>query len=161
MWVDESDATQLSQRLRLGPRELVVVLGGPWQVAERIPEREAEQPGTLFVGRAGPSVGILVGDDRDPVVTVGRAVGEWVGPTALLWSVDRVEATLVTPESAAPMAEVDAFLARLGAAVDDVATDVRPSLVLCRYCGRVVAPVHAASDDACTACGTALLGTPS
>ena len=75
MWIDESDTTQLSQRLRVGPRELLEAIGGPWQIVERFPEHEMERPGTLFVGRAGPSVGILVTDDASPGVSVGMAGG--------------------------------------------------------------------------------------
>ena len=53
MWIDESDTTQLSQRLRVGPRELLESIGGPWQVVERFSEHEMERPGTLFVGHVG------------------------------------------------------------------------------------------------------------
>lgn len=158
MWVDETDATQLSQRLRLGPRELVTVLGGPWRVAWRIPDREAESPGTLFVGRAGPSVAILVTDAADPVVTIGRAVGEWSGPTTLQWSLDEPHLSLTTPTVDAATPEVDEFLARLGRAVDEVAADTRASLVLCRYCGSLVAAVHAMGDERCARCGTEIFG---
>jgi len=158
VWTDETDATQLSQRLRLGPRELITVLGGPWRVAWRIPDREAESPGTLFVGRVGPSVALLVTDAVDPVVTVGRAVGEWSGPTTLQWSLDQPVLTLTTPAAGAPAGEVDGFLARLGRAVDDVAEDVRGSLVLCRYCGDLVSPVHAMGDERCARCGSEIFG---
>jgi hypothetical protein len=158
MWIDESDTTQLSQRLRLGPRELLESIGGPWQVSERIPEREMERSGTLFVGRAGPSVAILVTDDPDPDVIVGVAVGEWQGVWPLLWSVTDETGVLTTPRRDAPSAEVDGFLADLRRAVDAAASAKAPTLVVCRYCGALVAPEFAVGEEVCQGCGTSVFG---
>ena len=51
-----------------------------------------------------------------------------------------------------------AFLGRLADAVDDAFAAKRPSLVICRYCGALVAPEHALDDDICHGCGTRFLG---
>ena len=158
MWIDESDTTQLSQRLRVGPRELLESIGGPWQVSERIPEREMESSGTLFVGRAGPSVAILVSDDPDPDVRIGVAVGQWQGAWPLLWSLTDETALLRTPPRDALSAEVDAFLADLQRAVDAAAALKARALVVCRYCGALVAPEHAVGEELCQACGANVFG---
>ncbi len=152
------DVTQLAQRLRVGPGELTRAIGGPWHVAWRIPEREIERPGTLLVGRAGPSVALLVSDDADPLVTVGHAVGQWHGPATLQWSVDEVTEVLQTPSRDAPSGDVDGFLAALEEAVDAAFAETRSRLVLCRYCGSLVAPEHALSDDTCHGCGSQVHG---
>jgi hypothetical protein len=158
MWIDESDTTQLSQRLHVGPRELLEAIGGPWQVVERHPEHEMERPGTLFVGRAGPSVGILVTDDPSPEVSVGMAVGEWAGAHPLLWTIAPPVVHLTTPEPRAASADTDRLLEDLRAAVDAAAQAKGPSLVVCRYCGSLVAPEFALGDELCMACGTAVFG---
>ena len=134
-------------------------IGGPWAVARRIAEREIERPGTLLLGRAGPSVALLVGDEVDPDVVVGRPVGTWPDPATLEWSVVDVEASLRVPHRDAPSAYVDDFLASLGDAVEAVFERVRPSLVICRYCGRIVASELALDDSACYACGAHAFGT--
>jgi hypothetical protein len=148
------DITQLAARLRVGPRELTRAIGGPWTVARRIPEREMEHPGTLIVGRAGPAVALLVSDDVDPSIVVGRPVGEWPGPGTLEWSVDDVVAVLRSPPREAPSDVVDDFLAHLGEAVEEAFRAARPRLVLCRFCGCLVAPEHAFSEDCCHGCGS-------
>lgn len=153
------DADQLAQRLRVGPRELTRSIGGPWSVAERVPEREIEWPGTLLVGRAGPSVALLVSDDADPEVRVGQAAGEWLGPGRLQWSLHEVNARLVTPVRGAADEDIDDFLARLGAAVEEAAAVGRPRLTACRYCGRLVGPEFAYDDTACYDCGSRVFGT--
>lgn len=117
-----------------------------------------ERPGTLLVGRAGPSVALLVSDDVDPVVVVGRAVGEWHGPATLTWSVDHVVAELQTPPREAAAGDVDAFLVRLADAVDAAFDAGRGSLVLCRYCGGLFAPEYVVYEDCCQACGSAVYG---
>lgn len=158
MWIDESDTTQLAQRLRVGPRELLEHIGGPWHVVDRTSEREREQPGTLFVGRAGPSVAILVSDARSPEIRVGVAVGEWAGPASLLWSLVTPTGTLATPERGSASEETDDLLARLRDLVDEAAQSKSGSLVVCRYCGALVAPEYALEDELCQACGTAVFG---
>lgn len=158
MWVDDTDATALAQRLRVGPRELVQAIGGPWVVVERFPEHEMEQTGTLFVGRAGPSVSILVGDGIDPEVTVGMAVGEWQGVHALLWTLADPRRDLVVPAASAPARDTDDLLADLAAAVEEAARAKAPTLVVCRYCGRLVAPEHAFDEEHCHSCASRLLG---
>ena len=158
MWIDESDTTQLSQRLRVGPRELLEAIGGPWQVVERMPEHEMERPGTLFVGRAGPSVGILVADDASPRVVVGMAVGEWAGAHPLLWTIAPPTAHLTTPASGTPAADTDRLLDDLREAVDAAALAKAPSLVVCRYCGALVAPEYALGADLCMGCGSSVFG---
>lgn len=158
MWIDESDATQLSQRLHVGPRELVEAIGGPWRIVQRSPEDEASAPGTLFVGRAGPSVAILVDDDPVPQVTVGIAEGRWRDPGTLEWSLGGPVVRLRAVTVHATDAEVATLLERLGGAVDDAFAAKRPSLVICRYCGALVAPEHALGDEMCHGCGSRLLG---
>lgn len=158
MWIDESDTTQLSQRLRVGPRELLEAIGGPWQVADRMPEHEMERPGTLFVGRAGPSVGILVTDDISPEVSVGMAVGEWSGPHPLLWTIAEPVVHLSTPALRSDACDTDALLDDLRDAVDAAALAKSPSLVVCRYCGALVAPEHALGEELCMACGSSVFG---
>jgi hypothetical protein len=158
MWIDESDTTQLAQRLRVGPRELIESIGGPWQVSERIPEHEMEQTGTLFVGRAGPSVAILVSDEVDPAVRIGAAIGHWQGAWPLLWTLTEPTVSLVTPSRTAPSAEVDRFLVELREAVDAAAAAKAPTLVVCRYCGNLVAPEHAIDESTCHGCGSSVFG---
>lgn len=97
MRIDETDTSALAQQLRVGPRELHETIGGPWYVVGRDPGAERERPGTLFVGRAGPSVALLVGSDRVPVVEVGEARGSWIDPGNLLWSVGAPSTMLSAP----------------------------------------------------------------
>jgi hypothetical protein len=158
MWIDETDTTQLAQRMRVGPLELAEAIGGPWHVVSRIDERESEEPGTLLVGRAGPIVAILVSDDVDPVVTVGHAVGHWPGPGTLQWSITDALASFDTPPAGAPSADVDRLLADLGAAVDAAFDRSRSTLVICRYCGGLVAPEHATGDELCSGCASSVFG---
>jgi hypothetical protein len=158
MWHDETDATQLAQRLRVGPRELVEAVGGPWFVVTRDPEREIRSPGTLFVGRAGPSVAILVSDEVDPVVVVAVAEGTWPDPGTLHWEPGRVVATMTVPERTAPAAETDLLLEAMRGAVDAAYAIKAPALVTCRYCGALVAPEHAFGEEACHGCGSAVFG---
>lgn len=158
MWIDESDTTQLSQRLRVGPRELLEAIGGPWQVVERFAEHEMERPGTLFVGRAGPSVGILVTDDVNPEVSVGMAVGEWVGAHPLLWTIAAPVVHLAAPDPRAEAAETDLLLVELREAVDAAALSKSPSLVVCRYCGALVAPEFSLGEELCMGCGSSVFG---
>ena len=158
VWIDESDATQLSQRLHVGPRELVEAIGGPWHIARRSTEGEILAPGTLFVGRAGPSVAILVDDDPVPEVTVGSAEGAWPDPGTLEWAVGGTVVMLRAVAPQAPDADVAGFLERLGAAADEAFAAKRPSLVICRYCGDLVAPEHALGDEMCHGCGSRMLG---
>lgn len=158
MWIDDSDTTQLAQRLRVGPRELLEHVGGPWRVVDRTPEREREQPGTLFVGRAGPSVAILVSDASSPEIRVGVAVGEWEGSASLLWSLVAPTGALTTPEPGSASGETDDLLARLRDLVDEAARAKSAALVVCRYCGALVAPEYAVDEELCQACGTAVFG---
>lgn len=158
VWIDDSDATQLSQRLHVGPRELVDAIGGPWHVVQRPPEDESSAPGTLFVGRAGPSVAILVDDDPVPHVEVGTAQGRWSDPGTLEWSLAGPIVRLRAVPPHASDDEVSAVLELLGGAVDDAFAAKRSTLVICRYCGALVAPEHALGDQMCHGCGSRLLG---
>lgn len=158
MWRDETDATQLAQRLRVGPRELTLAIGGPWHVAPRVDEHESEVPGTLYVGRAGPSVGVLVAPGVDPRISVGVVEGQWRGVTALAWVLADPLAELQTPPRDAEDVEIDEFLVDLGAAVEEAFAAARGSLVICRYCGSLVAPAHLMLEQACGACATSIFG---
>lgn len=158
MWRDETDATQLAQRLRLGPRELIEAIGGPWHVAPRIDERESEAPGTLYVGRAGPSVGVLVAPGVDPEVAVGAVHGQWLGMTSLVWSVVGPVERLMTPARDAESVEVDEFLTDLGAAVEEAFAAARQRLVICRYCGSLVSPSFVAIEQTCMSCAKSIFG---
>jgi hypothetical protein len=115
-------------------------------------------PGTLFVGRAGPSVAVLVGSAAAPRVLVGVARGSWLDPGTLRWQVGDPSATLAPPPVGAPSADVDDFLADLRAAVDAAAEAKAALLVTCRYCGALVAPEHALGDQTCHGCGSAVFG---
>jgi len=158
MWSDDTDLTQLSQRLRVGPRELIEAIGGPWFVVARSPLDEVARAGTLFVGRAGPSVGVLVDDQPVPEVLVGVAVGDWADPGTLVWSLAEPLARLVAVDAHASDVEVASMLERLRLAVDDAYEAKRPDLVICRYCGTLVAPEHALGEDMCHDCGSRILG---
>ena len=158
MWTDDTDATHLSQRLHVGPRELVEAIGGPWHVMQRPAEDEVARPGTLFVGRAGPSVAILVTDDSVPGVSVGVAEGRWRDPGTLEWSLGEGTGEVSAVAPRASDEEVAALLRALGDAVDDAFAAKRPTLVICRYCGALVAPEHALDDAICHGCGTRFLG---
>jgi hypothetical protein len=158
VWSDDSDVTQLAQRLRVGPHELLEALGGPWHVALRADGEEMARPGTLFVGRAGPSVAVVVDDEPIPLVTVGVAVGEWIDPGTIAWSTRPIVGRFRTPEVDAPAAEVDRFVEELGSAVDEAAAAKAPRLVVCRYCGALVAPEHALREECCHGCGSTVFG---
>lgn len=158
VWIDETDTTQLAQRLRVGPLELIQAIGGPWRVATRVPELEQEQPGTLFVGRTGPSVAVLVSDGTDPVVAVGTAAGHWQGPSTLQWTLGALVRTCEVPGRDAPSFEVDRLLELLRDAVDSAYLAALPTLVTCRYCGSVVAAALAEGDERCASCGSAIFG---
>ncbi len=157
MWVDETDLTQLAQRLRVGPGELLSAIGGPWFVMRRDESDEMLRPGTLFVGRAGPSVGILI-DDGDRLLRIGPSSGQWHGPATLRWAIVEPIVELAVPGVDAAAADVDALVARLGTTVDAVAAEQAARLVTCRYCGSVVAPEHALGDELCQACGSRVFG---
>lgn len=158
MRIDETDTSVLAQQLRVGPRELLESIGGPWYVTLRDPAAERELPGTLFVGRAGPSVALFVDTAPCPNLHVGVASGQWIDPATLLWQVGEPSRTLTTPIASAPSAEVDAFLEGLRVAVDAAADARAPQLVTCRYCGTLVAPEHALGEESCQDCGTVVFG---
>ena len=157
MWIDDTDLTQLAQRLRVGPRELIEAIGGPWRSAWRLPEAEDGQPGTLFTGRAGPSVAILV-EDAAPRVIVGRAEGRWHGITTLQWVLTHACAEIEVPTVDASSAQVDEFVSTLGRAVEEAFADARPTLVLCRYCGSLMAPALCVGEELCSSCGSRIFG---
>ncbi len=158
MRIDETDTSVLAQQLRVGPRELLETVGGPWQVSARDAVDEHVLPGTLFVGRAGPSVAVLVRTGAASEVQVGVARGSWLDPGTLRWQVAEPSTTLTAPPADALPAEVDAFLVDLGAAVDAAAEAKAPQLITCRYCGALVAPEHALGEDTCQGCGTSVFG---
>jgi hypothetical protein len=158
MRIDETDTSELAQRLRVGPRELLETVGGPWYVTSRDDGAERERPGTLFVGRAGPSVAVLVGTEESPEVEVGVAVGRWTDPGTLVWDVGTPGVGLTAPGPNAPSTEIDAFLAELGVVIDDASAAKARHLVTCRYCGILVAPELAFGEDSCQGCGTTVLG---
>jgi hypothetical protein len=152
VWRDETDLTQLAQRLHVGPRELWQAIGGPWMIAARPAEDEQERAGTLFVGRSGALVGILVADGVDPAVEVSAVDGMWPGPGALEWV--RRGAVRVADGSGDPAD----LLVALAEAVDATFLRERHRLVLCRYCGRVVGPWYAHDEELCDACAADLRG---
>ena len=158
MRIDETDTSELAQRLRVGPRELLRAIGGPWWIVERAPESEAEQPGTLFVGRAGPSVGVLLAAEGDATLLVGAATGRWDGPAALVWRLSGPLVEVAAPARDTSRAEMDAFIDVLQGAVDDAAAAKAPELVTCRYCGMLVGPEHAFGDECCQGCSSSVLG---
>lgn len=157
MRLDDTDTSVLAQQLWVGPRELLESVGGPWYVAFRDAVEERGQQGTLFVGRAGPSVAIFVDDAVPPTVIVGAAKGDWLDPGTLRWSLNDPVTTLPVPGPQAP-ASVDEFLKDLRVAVEAAADAKAPSLVTCRYCGDLVAPEHALGDDSCQSCGSIVFG---
>lgn len=157
-WIDDTDLPQLAQRLWVGPRELIDAIGGPWFVVRRWADHEMTLPGTLFVGRAGPSVAVLVSDDPVPAVRVGTAEGSWIDPGTLAWSLTEPMVALVAVGRDATDAQVAVMLDSLRRAVDDAFEAKRPHLVVCRYCGALVAPEHAWGEDVCHGCGSRILG---
>lgn len=157
MWIDETDLTHLAQRLRLGPRELIEAIGGPWRTALQSPEQEVSAPGTLYIGRAGPAVAILVAEPES-TVTVGRTEGHWLGITTLAWALTNPVESLVVPPPDSPPGDVDDFVARLGSVVEQAFADARPNLVLCRYCGVLSAAALCVGDELCSACGSRIFG---
>lgn len=157
-WVDDSDVSQLAQRIRVGPQELVRAIGGPWHVAWRVPEDEVQAPGTLYIGRVGPTVAILLSNDVDPTLRIGAARGQWVGPATLQWRIGSESSSVTTPPAAAEAAAVDSFLAGLRQLVDAAFAASCSTLVLCRYCGVQVGPAHAMGDERCAGCAARLFG---
>ena len=59
-WIDGTDLTQLAQRLRVGPRELIEAIGGPWRSAWRLPDAEDGMPGTLFVTKRTTTIASII-----------------------------------------------------------------------------------------------------
>ncbi len=116
-----------------------------------------EQSDIVFVGRVGPSVGILI-DDDDRLLRVGPSSGQWHGPATLRWAIAGPAEVLAVPGAGADAVEVDALLAGLGEIVDSVAAEQAHRLVTCRYCGSVVAPEHALGDELCQGCGSRVFG---
>jgi ribosomal protein L32 len=53
---------------------------------------------------------------------------------------------------------VDRFLVELREAVDAAAAAKAPTLVVCRYCGNLVAPEHAIDVSTCHGCGSSVFG---
>lgn len=157
MWIDETDLTQLSQWLRVGPRELIEAIGGPWHTTLRAPDQEIGEPGILLVGRAGPSVALLLAEAESRVV-VGRADGQWQGITSLTWALTHPAGAIDIPAPDAPDADVDAFVAALGALVEDAFADARGTLVICRYCGSLMAPALCVGEELCSSCGSRIFG---
>ena len=153
MWIDDTDLTQLAQWLRVGPRELIEAIGGPWHTTLRAPDQEIGEPGTLLVGRAGPSVALLLAE-TEPRVVVGRAEGHWQGITSLTWALTHPVGAIGIPAPDALTADVDAFVVALGTMVEDAFADARGTLVICRYCGTVVAPALTVGDRLCSSCGS-------
>lgn len=141
MRLDASDATQLAARLRVGPREFARAAGAPWWVGLLAEEQGID--GTLFVGRTGPSVGVLVGPEA---VTVGRVEGVGTEPGDAHWVL------LDAEDLALPLD--DASLEALGRLVDAAARAQAPHLVWCRYCGGVYAKVFTSGDEACLDCAS-------
>ena len=158
MRIDSSDTSLLAERLRVGPIEMLKALGGPWYVADRGPLADRDVPGTLFVGRAGPSVAVLVEGSPSTAVRVGGAVGSWPEPGSLEWAPGAHVRTITRPGPEAPVDHVDEFLAEMGAAVDEAAREMAPRLVTCRYCGMVVAAAFSVGAETCEDCGARLFG---
>ena len=139
MRLDASDATQLAARLRLGPQEFARAAGAPWWTS--LLAEEQGLAGTLFVGRTGPSVGIVI-DER--TMHVGRVEGvpdAGGDPRWVLLDAERIELPLD-----------DDSLAALGRLVDAAASAQAPHLVWCRYCGSVLARVFTDGEGACLDC---------
>lgn len=153
MWVDDTDLTQLSQLLRVGPRELIEAIGGPWHASTPVEEDEVAHHGAaLFVGRAGPSVGIMLGSG---VLLVGSVEGSWTDAGELHWRLRGDAVSIAVPGRDA---EVDDFLAAMGSAVEEAFARQQPSLVTCRYCARLLVPARARDDRMCLECAAAIFG---
>ncbi len=87
------------------------------------------------------------------------AVGEWAGVHPLLWTDRRAgRAPDDTGRRAAADADTDVLLDDLRTAVDAAALAKAPILVVCRYCGALVAPEYALGEELCMGCGSTVFG---
>lgn len=162
------DDVQLARLLGFEEIEFLRVAGGPWYQAQYDGERtghyfghyDAERPGgrggLLFVGRAGPSVALLVEiGTAGKSLTAGPAKGSWQGVYSLSWRVDEPHTVLQVPFD--PMSNPE-FVDRLRTAVDRAAAIRTPLLRVCRYCGTLKAPELSFDADTCYGCASAIHG---
>lgn len=147
------DEVALAHALGCEATDLLRAIGGPWQTARLADEHRLTR--IAFIGRAGPSVMIVV-DLSSGAVEVGAVVGEWIDPGTLRHRMDVPIASLRW--LAADPATMGGWLDALGRAVDAAFEAKAPSLRICRYCGGVFAPEHLLRDDECHGCGSLVHG---
>ena len=147
------DEVALARALGCEASDLLRAVGGPWQ---RV--RLGDEPGPTriaFVGRAGPSVMIVV-DLAGGGVEVGAVAGEWIDPGTLRHRMQAPIASVWWPPD--DPAEMGVWLDALGRAVDAAFAAKAPALRICRYCGGVFAPEHLLREDECHGCGSLVDG---
>jgi len=145
-----SGLERLAFELNLDIRELVELIGGPWDVIHdpSAPERETRLPGFVVIGRVGPSVVIQVFEGR---IRVGRAKGEWIGPDPLVWD-------MTNPITTIPRDDLQGRRADCRTAVEVAFKSKRRSLRVCRYCGELLAPELMFGKDQCYGCASQYSG---
>lgn len=147
------DEVALAQALGCAVTDLLPAIGGPWQAVRLGDEHRATE--VAFVGRAGPSVLIVV-DLPSGRVEVGAVVGEWIDPGTLRHRLDAPIASLHRP--AGDPAQMSGWLDELRRTVDAAYETKAPTLRICRYCAGVFAPEHLFGEDECHACGSLVHG---
>ncbi len=81
--IDDAGAQEIGRLLGSSVADVIWVLGGPWSAA--LHESFQTNPDArFFVGRAGPSVGMLIEHVRG-ILTVGKAVGVWFSVAEVAW----------------------------------------------------------------------------
>lgn len=110
-----SDLAKLALLLGADPLDVLSAFGGPWYEDSRFARDLpwGHDPGMLddddhlegytrqFVGRVGPSVVLPINGESHRLL-VGKAVGRWDGPGALVWDAAEPTHTSTCPSAAKP-----------------------------------------------------------
>jgi hypothetical protein len=145
---NEVAAHRLAELLGSNTDEVITAIGGPWNEA-RFDGDHKRTDAAMFVGRAGPSVAILI-DPAIRAIRIGKAEGEWSGVAELIWRISEPKCTFPL---GTPVADTD-----LVQAVDDAFAAKRSSLHICRSCGEITAPERAFGSETCMGCSSRYLG---
>lgn len=146
--LEEVAVLQLADLLGSNSNQMITSLGGPWGQA-LFADADEKPNASLFVGRAGSSVGILV-DPAGKTIHVGTAQGEWSGVADLVWRISEPDSTFPLDT---PVTDPDFVQA-----VDDAFEAKRASLCICRTCGRITPPEWAFGTATCMACSSKYFG---
>jgi hypothetical protein len=145
---NEGAASQLADLLECTSDDIITALGGPWLQGQFDGDHHTPDA-HMFVGRAGPSVAILI-EPATRTIHIGKAEGEWSGVADLIWRITEPKSTFPL---GTPVADTS-----LVQAVDDAFAAKKPSLHICRSCGRITAPERAFGSETCMGCSSNYFG---